>query len=265
MKKQMVKFYQPFHLVTLSPWPLLMSLSIMVSFYGAVYMFKFKSISFLMFGMFSMTLVIIQWWRDVIRESTFQGFHTDEVMRGLKMGMILFIISELFFFIGIFWCYMHMLLSPSIEIGSLWPPKNIQMFDPYQIPLLNTVILLSSGVTVTWCHHAVLYSNKKFSSIGLGLTILLGVVFSLIQYKEYMEASFTIADSVFGSIFFLATGFHGLHVLIGTIFLSVGLYRLMKNHFSCNHHLGLEMAIWYWHFVDVVWLFLYLLVYFLTS
>nr|QTA94006.1 cytochrome c oxidase subunit III [Eupristina koningsbergeri] len=265
MKKIKLSFIQPYHLVTESPWPLLMSFSIMVSFFGAVNMFNTKKIGIFFIGMVCMIMVLFQWWRDIIRESTFQGCHTFEVSSGLKLGMILFIISELFFFLGIFWCYMHMYLSPSIEIGSLWPPKNIVMFNPYQIPLLNTIILLSSGVSVTWCHHALLGDLKFSSVISLFITIMLGMLFSVIQYMEYDEASFTIADSVFGSIFFLATGFHGFHVLVGSIFLLVSLFRMIFDHYSSDHHLGLEMAIWYWHFVDVVWLFLYLLVYFLAS
>nr|YP_009732920.1 cytochrome c oxidase subunit III [Diaphorencyrtus aligarhensis]QHU77267.1 cytochrome c oxidase subunit III [Diaphorencyrtus aligarhensis] len=258
----MWKLLQPFHLVSVSPWPILMSLSamnLMVSFVW--WFFKGESLS-----IFFMILILLNcmffWWRDVVRESFFQGFHTDMVVNGLKLGMILFIISEIFFFISIFWCYFHMFLSPSIEIGVLWPPKNIQSFNPYSIPLLNTVILLSSGVTITWCHYSMLNSNKKSSIFALFLTISLGLVFSLFQLFEYSSASFTFSDSVYGSIFFMSTGFHGLHVLIGTMFLMVNFIRMLLMNFSSTHHFGFEAAAWYWHFVDVVWLFLYLLVYF---
>lgn len=264
MKKK-IELIQPFHLVTLRPWPLLISLSIFIGFYGAIHIFKYKAINFFLFGLFCITLVVVQWWRDVIRESTFQGFHSNEVVRGLKLGIILFIISELFAFFGVFWCYIHIYLAPGIEIGILWPPKNIDIFNPYHIPLLNTVILLSSGVSVTWSHHAVLFRDKGQSVVGLIVTVLLGTIFTIIQYLEYKRASFTIADSVFGSIFFLATGLHGFHVLVGTIFLLVALGRMISDHFSSDHHLGYEIAIWYWHFVDVVWLFLYLLVYILSG
>lgn len=260
-----VNFYQPFHLVTLRPWPILISLRIIITLFGTINIFKTKSIEIFILGILCRILVIIQWWRDVIRERTHQGFHTNEVINGLKLGIILFIVSELLFFFRIFWCYIHIFLSPRIEIGRLWPPKNIQIFDPYQIPLLNTIILLSSGVSVTWCHHSILHSYKKIRIQSLIITIFLGILFSIIQYIEYKEATFTIRDSVFGSIFFFATGFHGLHVLIGSIFLLVSLFRIFLNHFSKSHHLGLEIAIWYWHFVDVVWLFLYLLIYFLAS
>ena len=261
----MKKLYQPYHLVTISPWPLLISFSVITLLVGIINWFNNYTYFILINGLLRTLLCIYQWWRDVIRERTFQGNHTSEVVAGLKLGIILFIVSELFFFVRIFWCYIHIYLSPGIEIGCNWPPLNIEIFDPYQIPLLNTIILLSSGVTITWCHHSLLHSLKIPRVIRLFITIILGVLFSIIQYLEYDEASFTIADSVFGSIFFLATGFHGLHVLIGSIFLLISLFRILARHYSKEHHLGLEIAIWYWHFVDVVWLFLYLLVYFLSN
>ena len=158
-----------------------------------------------------------------------------------------------------------MYLSPRIEIGALWPPFNIIMFNPYIIPLLNTIILLSLGVFVTWYHYSLIFGSKFTRFVSLLFTILLGVVFSLFQILEYSESSFTISDSVFGSIFFISTGFHGMHVLIGTLFLLVNLIRIRINNFSSLHHFGFEAAAWYWHFVDVVWLFLYLLVYFINS
>nr|QSS48574.1 cytochrome c oxidase subunit III [Kradibia gibbosae] len=262
--KKITEFTHPFHLVTLSPWPLLTSFSVLMMTFGFIFLFNFNQSHWMFLGMMLVILMIYQWWRDIIRESTYQGFHTIKVQEGLKLGMILFIISELFFFISIFWCYIHMFLSPSIEIGggAFWPPKNILFFNPYQIPLINTIILLSSGVSITWCHHSLIHEKLNKSLLGLIITILLGIFFSGVQYLEYKEATFTIADSVYGSIFFMATGFHGLHVIIGTMFLSISLIRMTKNHFSSDHHIGLEMAIWYWHFVDVVWLFLYLLVYF---
>jgi cytochrome c oxidase subunit 3 len=181
--------------------------------------------------------------------------------------MILFIVSELFFFLRIFWCYIHIYLSPAIQIGQLWPPKNILIFDPYHIPLLNTVILLSSGVSITWCHHAIInYKNKKNKFYGLLITVILGIIFTYFQYEEYHSSSFAIWDRVYGSIFYIGTGFHGLHVLIGTIFLSVHLLlTYFNNIYNITIRIGLEIAIWYWHFVDVIWLLLYLLIYFLPS
>ena len=187
--------------------------------------------------------------------------------------MILFIVSEVMFFFGFFWAYFHFSLSPAIEIGCLWPPYSIQVFDYLHIPLYNTFILLVSGVCVTWCHHNIILKKNETvdkylvedTIIALILTILLAIHFTGYQLLEYTEASFNISDSVYGSIFFMATGFHGFHVLVGTFFLFVCLIRLWKGHFSINHHLGLEFAIWYWHFVDVVWLFLYVCVYWWAS
>lgn len=215
-----------------------------------------------LYGNLLLILCLLQWWRDVIREGTYQGFHTKIVVKGLKLRILLFITSEVFFFISIFWCYFHIFLSPGVEIGSLWPPKNINVFNPYRIPLLNTIILLSSGVSITWCHYSLLNRYKLERLVSLLITILLGIIFTIFQYMEYKEASFSISDSVYGSIFFISTGFHGLHVLIGTLFLIVNLIRIYFNNYSSIHHFGFEAAAWYWHFVDVVWLFLYLLVYY---
>nr|YP_009726130.1 cytochrome c oxidase subunit III [Aenasius arizonensis]QHR84891.1 cytochrome c oxidase subunit 3 [Aenasius arizonensis] len=256
------KLYQPFHLVTVSPWPILMSFSVMIFLMGVILWFHYKDLIFMIFGVFVMVLCMFQWWRDVIRESMYQGMHTYKVIKGLSIGMMLFIVSEVFFFISIFWCYFHFFLSPSIEIGALWPPKNIIAFNPYSIPLLNTVILLSSGVMITLSHYTLILNDKKFSMDTMMITLLLAFIFTLFQYMEYKEASFTISDSSYGSIFFMSTGFHGFHVIIGSIFLVVTLIRMNNNSMSWNHHLCFEMASWYWHFVDVVWLFLYLLVYF---
>nr|YP_010594881.1 cytochrome c oxidase subunit III [Anastatus dexingensis]WAJ57479.1 cytochrome c oxidase subunit 3 [Anastatus dexingensis] len=261
----MKKMFQPFHLVTLSPWPILMSFSVMIFLVGVMNWFNNFLLSLMILGMMLLILISYQWWRDVVRESTFQGFHTIKVVKGMKMGMIFFIISEIMFFLSIFWCYFHMFLSPSIEIGGIWPPKNISTFNPLEIPLLNTLILLSSGVSITWSHYSMLCSKKIESLLSLVLTILLGFVFSLFQFFEYLEASFSISDSVYGSIFFMSTGFHGLHVLIGSVFLLVNYFRMLMDNYSSYHHFGFEAASWYWHFVDVVWLFLYLLIYFWSS
>nr|AZL93207.1 cytochrome c oxidase subunit 3 [Eupelmus sp. ZJUH_2016012] len=261
----MKKFFQPYHLVTLSPWPLLMSFSVLILLTGVLYWFNYYSLFLLYLGIILSIMVMFQWWRDVVRESMLQGFHTKIVIKGLKMGMLLFIISEILFFSSIFWCYLHMFLSPSIEIGSLWPPKNISTFNPMSIPLLNTVILLSSGISITYCHYALLSSKLNSSLISMFITIFLGVIFTYFQFLEYNEASFSISDSVYGSIFFMSTGFHGLHVFIGNLFLLVNLIRIWKNNFSSIHHYGFEAAAWYWHFVDVVWLFLFLLIYFWSS
>nr|YP_009731712.1 cytochrome c oxidase subunit III [Carpophilus dimidiatus]QHR79660.1 cytochrome c oxidase subunit 3 [Carpophilus dimidiatus] len=251
----------PFHLVDCSPWPILGSLGAMITMTGLIKWFHlFKSDLFLL-GLLITTLVMYQWWRDVVREGTFQGHHTFNVTMGLRWGMILFITSEIFFFISFFWGFFHNSLTPAIDIGMNWPPRGISPFNPIQIPLLNTLILLTSGLTVTWAHHSLMENNYKQTFQGLLLTIILGIYFTILQAYEYIEAPFTIADSVYGSSFFMATGFHGLHVIIGTTFLLVCLIRHYFYHFSSIHHFGFEAAAWYWHFVDVVWLFLYISIY----
>nr|UBN08796.1 cytochrome c oxidase subunit 3 [Macropanesthia mackerrasae] len=252
----------PFHLVDKSPWPLTGAIGALITMTGLIKWFHLYNNQLIFIGFFMiMILTMIQWWRDIVREGTYQGLHTKFVTKGLRWGMILFIISEVFFFISFFWAFFHSSLSPTIDIGSLWPPIGIQPFNPLQIPLLNTAILLSSGVTVTWAHHGLLENNYNQSFQGLFLTIILGIYFTALQAYEYLEASFTIADSVYGSTFFMATGFHGLHVIIGTTFLLTCFLRHLFYHFSSNHHFGFEAAAWYWHFVDVVWLFLYISIY----
>ena len=223
--------------------------------------FHLNSIFLFFIGIILLLIVIIQWWRDIRREGTIQGLHTSIVELGLRWGIALFIISEIFFFLRFFWAFFHRRLSPNIEIGSIWPPFGIKVFNPFQVPLLNTVILLSSGIRVTWAHHSLLIGNYSQTKIGLGVTILLGIYFSILQILEYFEASFTFADRIYGSTFFIATGFHGLHVIIGTLFLIVILMRHIKWEFRKDHHFGFEAAAWYWHFVDVVWLFLYIIIY----
>ena len=228
---------------------------------GIVSWFHLNSILLFFIGIMLLLIVIIQWWRDIRREGAIQGLHTSIVELGLRWGIALFIISEIFFFLRFFWAFFHRRLSPNIEIGSVWPPFGIKVFNPFQVPLLNTVILLSSGIRVTWAHHSLLIGNYSQTKIGLIVTILLRVYFSILQILEYFEASFTFADRIYGSTFFIATGFHGLHVIIGTLFLIVILIRHIKWEFRKDHHFGFEAAAWYWHFVDVVWLFLYIMIY----
>nr|AXS65374.1 cytochrome c oxidase subunit 3 [Bostrichoidea sp. 9 KM-2017] len=251
----------PFHLVDYSPWPILGALSAMTITTGLIKWFHFFDPSLFLLGMTTTLMIMYQWWRDITREGSFQGHHSFVVTTGLRWGMILFIVSEVFFFVSFFWGFFHSSLSPTIEIGMNWPPKGIDPFNPLQIPLLNTLILLTSGLSVTWAHHSLMENNFNQTTQGLLITIILGVYFTALQGYEYLEAPFTIADSIYGSSFFMATGFHGLHVIIGTTFLSVCLMRHVKNHFSPIHHFGFEAAAWYWHFVDVVWLFLYISIY----
>nr|QRI61368.1 cytochrome c oxidase subunit III [Goniurosaurus liboensis] len=250
-----------YHMVDPSPWPLTGAIAALLMTSGLAMWFHFTSTILLNMGLTLMLLTMIQWWRDITREGTFQGHHTPQVQKGLRYGMILFIVSEVFFFIGFFWAFYHSSLAPTPELGGCWPPGGIIPLDPFEVPLLNTAVLLASGVTVTWTHHAIMQGKRPEAIQALSTTITLGLYFTLLQAMEYYDAPFTIADSVYGATFFVATGFHGLHVIIGTIFLTIALLRQMKYHFTTNHHFGFEAAAWYWHFVDVVWLFLYISIY----
>nr|UJG10807.1 cytochrome c oxidase subunit III [Ips subelongatus]UUG47412.1 cytochrome c oxidase subunit III [Ips subelongatus]UUG47516.1 cytochrome c oxidase subunit III [Ips subelongatus]UUG47581.1 cytochrome c oxidase subunit III [Ips subelongatus]UUG47633.1 cytochrome c oxidase subunit III [Ips subelongatus] len=256
-----MKQNHPFHLVDQSPWPLITSFSVFSMLMGTIKWFHLYDNSLFITGFILTSISSYQWWRDIIREGTFQGHHTLKVVNGLRWGMILFITSEIFFFIAFFWAFFHSSLSPSIELGMNWPPKGITPFNPLEIPLLNTLILLTSGLTITWAHHSMMENNSNQAIQSLFLTVLLGFYFSLLQAYEYIEAPFSIADSAYGSTFFMTTGLHGLHVLVGSTFLLICLLRMLKNHFSMTHHFGFEAAAWYWHFVDVVWLFLYISIY----
>lgn len=175
--------------------------------------------------------------------------------------MILFIVSEVMFFFSFFWAFFHSSLSPSIWIGCVWPPIGIEPINPWGLPFLNTIILISSGVSVTYAHRSMLASYRNGVSIGLFYSILLGVLFTFLQIFEYTVAPFNINDSIYGSIFYVSTGFHGLHVILGTVFLFVTLIRHLKYHFLVEHHFGFEASIWYWHFVDIVWIFLFVVIY----
>nr|YP_009731535.1 cytochrome c oxidase subunit III [Hypoaspis linteyini]QHQ98578.1 cytochrome oxidase subunit 3 [Hypoaspis linteyini] len=252
--------FHPFHMVLPSPWPILGSFSALMFMASFIFWFNFKN-PFILMSFLSVILIMYLWWRDIIRESLFEGSHSSVVKKGLKLGMILFILSEVLFFLSFFWAFFHSSLAPDIEIGTSWPPIGITPFNPYHIPLLNTIILLSSGFSVTWAHHSIIKGdlNKAFTS--LLLTVILGIYFSILQAFEYNQSSFCISDSIFGTTFFLTTGFHGIHVLIGTIFLMINLYRLNSFQFNKYQHFSFEAAAWYWHFVDVVWLFLYTFIY----
>nr|BCO16444.1 cytochrome oxidase subunit 3 [Pachydactylus punctatus] len=250
-----------FHMVDPSPWPLTGATAALLMTSGLAMWFHFGLTSIMNIGLLIMLLTTIQWWRDIIREGTFQGHHTLTVQKGLRYGMMLFITSEVFFFLGFFWAFYHSSLAPTPELGGCWPPMGVVPLNPFEVPLLNTAVLLASGVTITWSHHALMSGQRKEAIQGLMLTILLGAYFTLLQAMEYFEAPFTISDATYGSTFFVATGFHGLHVIIGTSFLAVGLWRQMNFHFTTKHHFGFEAAAWYWHFVDVVWLFLFISIY----
>ena len=318
----------PFHVVKPSILPIITSFAIMSVMLALVAYFHYytSAMFWLVNSLFSLILVLICWWYEVIMERTYEGKHTKAVQRGLRLGMVIFILSEVSFFGSFFWAFFHSSLSPAITIGGVWPPRYLETLSPWGLPLFNTLLLLTSGATVTWAHYDLVYgvrvelmspnmkknlvinsplykgvmwirvsffyegsvfsrlfsysNNSLFLSVdkvlfplilkyytinqttvALFLTVACGSFFLYVQYLEYVGAPFSIADSVYGSLFFMLTGFHGFHVFIGTLFLLICLVRHLFRHFRRNHHVGFEAAIWYWHFVDVVWLCLFCIVY----
>jgi cytochrome c oxidase subunit 3 len=274
--------HHDYHLVEPSIWPFVGSVAAVLLFFGAVMAMHadyFGPSGKWVFGLGILTTIgtFVFWWADVIKEAN-SGDHTPVVQLHLRYGMILFIASEVMFFAGWFWAWFDFSLFPvPVEIvdgavSSLfgqdgaaaitqWPPKGIHVIDAFSLPLLNTLILLCSGTTITWAHHSLIHGNREGLKKGLWLTIILGVVFSAIQAYEYAHAPFNFGEINYSSGFYMATGFHGFHVLVGTIFLIVCLVRTYKGHFTPQQHFGFEAAAWYWHFVDVVWLFLFIVVY----
>ena len=248
----------PYHLVDPSPWPILGAIAAGLLFGGAVLYMHGHGWTLMIIGVLCVLGIMAVWWRDVIREATFQGYHTPIVQLGMRYGMALFIASEVMFFVGFFWAFFASSLFP---VGGVWPPKGIHPFDPFEFPFLNTLILLLSGTTVTWAHHSLLSGDRNGMLRGLALTIFLGLCFTAVQAYEYSHAAFHFTGGIFPSTFFMATGFHGFHVIVGTTFLIVCLARAWLGHFKPDHHFGFEAAAWYWHFVDVVWLFLFVCIY----
>lgn len=252
-----------FHLVDPSPWPLVGAFgALMATFGGVLYMHGYNGGRALFYlGIFTIIYTMYVWWRDIVREGTYEGQHTKSVQSGLRMGVLLFIFSEVMFFVAFFWAFFHSSLNPSPFIGGVWPPAYLEVLNPWEVPLVNTILLLSSGATVTWAHHAIISGSREEGLKALIATLTLAVLFTVFQILEYAHAPFTISDGVYGSAFYIATGFHGFHVFVGTVFLAVCTIRLYLHHFTQEHHFGFEAAAWYWHFVDVVWLFLFLSIY----
>jgi cytochrome c oxidase subunit 3 len=262
-----------YHLVNPSPWPLVGAFSTLFLAAGAILYMHYKMIWPLSIGLILILFTMFMWWRDIIKESTFLKVHNSITELGLRYGMALFIASEVMFFVAFFWAFFDASLLPKIfmqdykEVFSgtfgvgIWPPEGIETFDPLDIPYLNTLVLLLSGSTCTWAHHALREGNLEDTIKALKITVGLGVFFTFLQAYEYQHAHFGFTDGIYPSTFFMATGFHGFHVLVGTLFLFVCLRRAQKNHYTSDRHFGFEAAAWYWHFVDVVWLFLYISVY----
>ncbi|MCH9754189.1 MAG: cytochrome c oxidase subunit 3 [Alphaproteobacteria bacterium] len=261
-----------YHLVDPSPLPLITSASLFILAIGAVlFMHEYKlGTPTLMLGLAGVLYSMFAWWKDVIKEGREDKAHTSVVRQGLSLGMLLFIISEVMFFFAFFWSFFDASIFPADildggvwpEKKGVWPPEGIKTLDPWNIPFLNTLILLLSGTTVTWAHYSLIENKQKDLVKALTITVALGAIFTTLQVYEYYHAEFQWKDGVFASNFYMATGFHGFHVLVGTIFLFICLLRARAGHFQKGYgHLGFEFAAWYWHFVDVVWLFLFVFVY----
>jgi cytochrome c oxidase subunit III len=257
-----------YHLVNPSPWPLVGSISAFVLAVGAILFMRHVTPWVMLVGGVGVLYTMYSWWSDVVRESS-GGDHTRVVQISHRYGMMLFIASEVMFFVAWFWAYFDgffrhadpMQYARVAATGGVWPPHGVELFNPWHLPLFNTLLLLTSGTTVTWAHHALLQNDREGLKWGLVLTILLGMTFTMVQAIEYSHAGFAYSGNFYGAAFFMATGFHGFHVIVGTIFLLVCLVRAQMGQFTPTKHLGFEFAAWYWHFVDVVWLFLFASIY----
>ncbi len=254
-----------YHILNPSLWPLLGALGGFTMLGGMVLYMHDMGPWISLIGLVMVLFTMYVWWRDVVIEAE-AGDHTPVVMIGLRYGVIMFIMSEVMFFLAWFWNFFKHALYPMTEgsplVDGVWPPAGIETFDPWHLPLINTLILLCSGAAATWAHHAIAHENNRKDLVnGLILSILLGVLFTIFQIYEYQHASFGFSGNIYGATFFMATGFHGFHVVVGTIFLAVCLVRALRGQMTQEHHLGFEAAAWYWHFVDVVWLFLFFAVY----
>lgn len=260
--------FHPYHLVDNSPWPLAVSLSlinfalsIVLFFNKIVLITTINSSTPLLVALLSISLLIFSWLKDINSEGAYLGCHTQVVKRGLTVGFLLFVLTEIMFFVSIFWAFLHISLSPAIELGTSWPPLGLVAINPWGLPLLNTILLLSSGALLTIAHHFFINGNRGVAIIGFTFTVALSLIFTACQLIEFSTAPFTIADSAFATAFYFGTTFHGIHVILGTVILAVAGLRLKNYQFTSGHHVGIESAIVYWHIVDVVWLFLFVVVY----
>ena len=260
----------PYHLVNPSPWPILCSFALLALTVGGALALHGEAggLELVFAALAATAYVSYRWWRDVITEGIKDKAHTPEVSRGLRLGMVLFITSEVMFFFAFFWAFFNGALMPKAPLTDVWaiaagpwPPEGIYTFNPWDLPFMNTLILLLSGTTITWAHYALVNGDMKGVKQGLWYTVILGFLFSCLQAYEYSHAAFGMDDTKYGAVFYLATGFHGLHVIIGTLFLAVMLRRAYTGTLTREKHLGFEFAAWYWHFVDVVWLFLFVSIY----
>ena len=268
----------PYHIIRPNIWPLMSSLAgglfaiTMVLYFPAYREAMTAAVSSgepmnapfpwgPLLGVISIMVCMFFWWKDVIYESVVEKAHTAIAEIGFRYGMALFIASEVMFFVAFFWAFFSSALYPKEGIGFQWPPEHIHTIPAFDLPFLMTMILLLSGCTVTWAHHAIIEGKNKDAAKALGLSVGLGFIFLCFQVYEYVHAHFGFTEGIFPSTFFMATGFHGFHVFVGTVFLAVCWWRTTKGHFTSEKHFGFEAAAWYWHFVDVVWLFLFIAVY----
>jgi len=257
----MLNKYNQYHIVTNSPWPLIASFNIISIAINLTTIINKKTFKRLAVSLVLITISTIIWWKNTIIEAIKEGIHQKRVINRLKIGIILFICSEVLFFGGFFWAYFHIRISPNTQIGQFWPPIAIKAIHPINVPLLNTILLISSGATITYSHHSILSNNRKQAIKILIYTCVLGTYFIILQILEYFQTEFCLSDSSFGSTFFILTGFHGLHVFVGTSYLITTLFNIKKHNITKNHHIIFEIASWYWHFVDVIWMLLYISIY----
>ncbi|MCG8511133.1 MAG: cytochrome c oxidase subunit 3 [Rhodospirillales bacterium] len=252
----------PWHMVNPSPWPFVGTVSAFLLAVGGVW-YMHEGVPWVLIAGFALLLYTFYgWWRDVVREGEKDKAHTGPVQHGLRMGMVLFIASEVMFFFAFFWAYFNASVPAlSLVASPQWPPEGVVPLDTWTIPFLNTLILLTSGATITYAHHALREGHRQQAANATLLTVVLGAIFLGFQAYEYGIAAFGFTDGIYSSTFYLATGFHGFHVFVGFCFLVVCYFRSKAGHFTPVQHVGFEAAAWYWHFVDVVWLFLFTAVY----